>query len=179
MTAYRQHMHGPAKHAGPGAQARFGLIASMDMVQMHTRFAEIRGLTTLSTPHSRPLEGGAAATMWAAPNYEVLLAGRIAYGLGIGFAMHAAPAYIAECVSGPASRHLQLHLCSCAAAQLPSGLERQRRRTTCCILTAMPAQHFTLPRTGAIQRAGAAHQPEGGAYLRRRALRLLHWLSVR
>ena len=35
--------------------------------------------------------GGAAA-----PSYAALLAARGAYGLGIGFAMHAAPAYIAE-----------------------------------------------------------------------------------
>ena len=31
-----------------------------------------------------------------APGLGVLLAGRLAYGVGIGFAMHAAPAYIAE-----------------------------------------------------------------------------------
>jgi len=60
--------------------------------------------------------------MWAAPNYEVLLAGRIAYGLGIGFAMHAAPAYIAECVSGPgfaSSSALFVQLSSCSAAKRP------------------------------------------------------------
>lgn len=34
--------------------------------------------------------------MAAAPNLEVLLIGRTLYGLGIGFTMHAAPAYIAE-----------------------------------------------------------------------------------
>lgn len=34
--------------------------------------------------------------MSAAPNLELLLLGRCLYGLGIGFAMHAAPAYIAE-----------------------------------------------------------------------------------
>ena len=37
-----------------------------------------------------------------APGLEILLAGRILYGLGIGFAMHAAPAYIAE--TAPASK---------------------------------------------------------------------------
>ena len=31
-----------------------------------------------------------------APNLELLLLGRTLYGLGIGFTMHAAPAYIAE-----------------------------------------------------------------------------------
>ena len=31
-----------------------------------------------------------------APNLELLLLGRGLYGLGIGFAMHAAPAFIAE-----------------------------------------------------------------------------------
>ncbi len=46
--------------------------------------------------------GTAAVTMFAAPSYEVLLAGRLLYGLGIGFAMHAAPAYIAEVVPPPA-----------------------------------------------------------------------------
>lgn len=34
--------------------------------------------------------------MWGAPNLEALLLGRTLYGFGIGFAMHAAPAYIAE-----------------------------------------------------------------------------------
>eukprot|EP00208_Stichococcus_sp_RCC1054_P003286 CAMPEP_0206138946 /NCGR_PEP_ID=MMETSP1473-20131121/4000_1 /ASSEMBLY_ACC=CAM_ASM_001109 /TAXON_ID=1461547 /ORGANISM="Stichococcus sp, Strain RCC1054" /LENGTH=518 /DNA_ID=CAMNT_0053532515 /DNA_START=301 /DNA_END=1857 /DNA_ORIENTATION=+ len=44
------------------------------------------------------LYGVAAVTMYSAPSYEILLAGRLLYGLGIGFAMHAAPAYIAEVV---------------------------------------------------------------------------------
>ena len=39
--------------------------------------------------------------MFGAPSYEILVAGRLLYGLGIGFAMHAAPAYIAEVVSPP------------------------------------------------------------------------------
>lgn len=38
----------------------------------------------------------AAAIMYTAPSLEFLLLGRITYGLGIGFGMHAAPAYIAE-----------------------------------------------------------------------------------
>ena len=38
----------------------------------------------------------AAATMYTAPSLSLLLAGRVTYGLGIGFGMHAAPAYIAE-----------------------------------------------------------------------------------
>ena len=35
-------------------------------------------------------------TMYVAPSLSVLLLGRVMYGVGIGFAMHAAPAYIAE-----------------------------------------------------------------------------------
>ena len=34
--------------------------------------------------------------MYVAPSYSILLSGRVTYGVGIGFAMHAAPAYIAE-----------------------------------------------------------------------------------
>lgn len=34
--------------------------------------------------------------MAASPDYTILIIGRVLYGLGIGFAMHAAPAYIAE-----------------------------------------------------------------------------------
>lgn len=34
--------------------------------------------------------------MWGAPGLNALLAGRLLYGLGIGFAMHGAPIYIAE-----------------------------------------------------------------------------------
>ena len=34
--------------------------------------------------------------MYTAPSLDLLLVGRITYGLGIGFGMHAAPAYIAE-----------------------------------------------------------------------------------
>ena len=37
-----------------------------------------------------------AAVQGAAPSLEVLVVGRFTYGLGIGFAMHAAPMYIAE-----------------------------------------------------------------------------------
>ena len=40
--------------------------------------------------------GAAATLLYVAPNYPTLLTGRVMYGLGIGFAMHAAPAYIAE-----------------------------------------------------------------------------------
>lgn len=42
------------------------------------------------------LYGAAATLLYFAPNYPLLLTGRVTYGLGIGFAMHAAPAYIAE-----------------------------------------------------------------------------------
>lgn len=42
------------------------------------------------------LYGGAALGMATAPSLPVLIASHAAYGLGIGLAMHAAPAYIAE-----------------------------------------------------------------------------------
>lgn len=45
--------------------------------------------------------GASAILLYLAPNYPTLLTGRVMYGLGIGFAMHAAPAYIAE--TAPAS----------------------------------------------------------------------------
>ncbi|KAK9818055.1 hypothetical protein WJX72_006373 [[Myrmecia] bisecta] len=47
------------------------------------------------------LYGAAAILMYSAPSLAILLAGRATYGVGIGFAMHAAPAYIAE--TSPAS----------------------------------------------------------------------------
>ncbi|KAL3146782.1 hypothetical protein ABBQ38_014764 [Trebouxia sp. C0009 RCD-2024] len=47
------------------------------------------------------LYGASAILLYLAPNYPTLLTGRVMYGLGIGFAMHAAPAYIAE--TAPAS----------------------------------------------------------------------------
>ncbi len=40
--------------------------------------------------------GTASVSMAGAPGLELLIFGRALYGLGIGFAMHAAPAYIAE-----------------------------------------------------------------------------------
>lgn len=43
----------------------------------------------------------AAASMAAAPSLPLLIAARALYGVGIGLAMHAAPAYIAE--AAPAS----------------------------------------------------------------------------
>ena len=45
--------------------------------------------------------GGASVTMGGATGLSVLVLGRALYGLGIGFAMHAAPAFIAE--TAPAS----------------------------------------------------------------------------
>ncbi|DBA88440.1 TPA: hypothetical protein ACH3X2_004930 [Trebouxia sp. C0005] len=45
------------------------------------------------------LYGAAAVLLFFAPSYPLLLTGRVMYGLGIGFAMHAAPAYIAETAS--------------------------------------------------------------------------------
>lgn len=41
------------------------------------------------------LYGAAALLMAWAPELPYLLGARVLYGLGIGFAMHAAPAYIA------------------------------------------------------------------------------------
>ena len=37
-----------------------------------------------------------AALVYEAPGIGVVMLGRLMYGLGIGFSMHAAPAYIAE-----------------------------------------------------------------------------------
>ena len=54
--------------------------------------------------HSSPAAASAAA-MSVVPTLPALLAARGVYGLGIGFAMHAAPAYIAE-TSPPAVRGL-------------------------------------------------------------------------
>ena len=42
------------------------------------------------------IAGISALCMGSAPNLELLLVGRLLYGVGIGFAMHAAPSYIAE-----------------------------------------------------------------------------------
>ena len=42
------------------------------------------------------LYGTGAAMIYFSPGYSVVLIGRLMYGIGIGFAMHAAPAYIAE-----------------------------------------------------------------------------------
>ncbi len=49
------------------------------------------GIIELSTLSA----GGAALVAASSDSLEVLLVGRVLYGLGIGFAMHAAPAYIA------------------------------------------------------------------------------------
>ena len=40
--------------------------------------------------------GAAVAFLSVAPNLGLLIVGRLLFGLGIGFAMHAAPAYLAE-----------------------------------------------------------------------------------
>jgi len=54
--------------------------------------------------------------MYVAQSYNILLAGRVTYGVGIGFAMHSAPAYIAEtCPARVRSRDL----CCCAWAMHP------------------------------------------------------------
>lgn len=53
--------------------------------------------------------GVSSAGMGSAGSFEVLLACRTLYGLGIGFAMHAAPAYIAE-TSPPSVRGLLISL---------------------------------------------------------------------
>lgn len=66
------------------------------------------------SPGSRVLgssiAGAGALTAWAAPNYETLVAGRVLYGLAIGFGMHAAPAYISETVL-PAACCVLIHSC--------------------------------------------------------------------
>ncbi len=60
--------------------------------------------------------GAAAVAMYVAQSYNILLAGRVTYGVGIGFAMHSAPAYIAEtCPARVRSRDL----CCCAWAMHP------------------------------------------------------------
>ena len=57
-----------------------------DMQHWHVRMWSCPALTI----------GTSALLMAGAPNLELLLLGRTLYGLGIGFAMHAAPAFIAE-----------------------------------------------------------------------------------
>jgi len=53
-----------------------------------------------------------AVTQGLAPTLQVLMLGRFLYGLGIGFAMHAAPMYIAE-TSPPSVRGLLISLKEC------------------------------------------------------------------
>lgn len=53
--------------------------------------------------------GAGAVVQGIAPSLGVLVAGRFTYGLGIGFAMHAAPMYIAE-TSPPSVRGLLISL---------------------------------------------------------------------
>ena len=55
------------------------------------------------------LYAAASAAVAAAPSLPAVLAGRLAYGVGIGFCMHAAPAYIAE-TSPPRVRGLLISL---------------------------------------------------------------------
>lgn len=55
------------------------------------------------------LYGVGATLLGVSPNLGVLLAARVLYGLGIGFAMHAAPAYIAE-TSPPSVRGMLISL---------------------------------------------------------------------
>ena len=57
-----------------------------------------------------PLAGLGTAVETTAPGLGLLLTGRVLYGLAIGFAMHAAPAYIAE--TAPASKRGLLIRCS-------------------------------------------------------------------
>ena len=58
--------------------------------------------------------GGASVTMGGATGLSVLVLGRALYGLGIGFAMHAAPAFIAEAapakVRGLLIRYSAVHI---------------------------------------------------------------------
>lgn len=55
------------------------------------------------------LYGSSAILIGSAQNFDSLILGRVLYGLGIGFAMHSAPAYIAE-TSPPAVRGLLISL---------------------------------------------------------------------
>ena len=56
--------------------------------------------------------GLGALCQGAAPSLPILVCGRFTYGLGIGFAMHAAPMYIAE-TSPPSVRGLLISLKEC------------------------------------------------------------------
>jgi len=58
------------------------------------------------------LYGGSATLMAATPNLALLILGHTAYGTGVGLAMHAAPAYIAETVP-PQVRGLFISLKEC------------------------------------------------------------------
>ena len=55
------------------------------------------------------LYAAGALTVAVAPTLPVVFAGRVVYGVGIGFAMHAAPAYIAE-TAPPSVRGLLISL---------------------------------------------------------------------
>lgn len=57
---------------------------------------------------SLPLPGVASLVVALSPGLPAVLAGRLMYGVGIGFAMHAAPAYIAGMPPG----------CACAAPRM-------------------------------------------------------------
>ena len=63
--------------------------------------------------------GSAAALLYTAPNYPLLLTGRVTYGLGIGFAMHAAPAYIAETAAASVRGLLIRQACSISKTLKP------------------------------------------------------------
>jgi len=54
--------------------------------------------------------GLASLVVAFAPGLPMVMAGRLLYGVGIGFAMHAAPAYIAGVLQAP------LRLAACQAA---------------------------------------------------------------
>ena len=77
------------------------------MQQVHTWLLLLCCRAPLPAAHARalarnclppiPTTAGAASLVVAlAPGLPTVMAGRLLYGVGIGFAMHAAPAYIAE-----------------------------------------------------------------------------------
>jgi len=73
--------------------------------------------------------GVGAVLSAAAPIFPVLILGKMVYGLGIGFALHAAPAYLAE-VGHPRIRGLlirQFPVCICV-----------ERHMCCCVLPCTP-----------------------------------------
>lgn len=79
------------------------------------------------------LAGGGSVLVGIAPAYSLMLAGRVLYGIGIGLAMHAAPAYIAGAtrgVEGAERRRRRGRFSSKRSAPLRDGLQRPVPRTS-------------------------------------------------